>query len=202
MPRSSPGLRVARLVGHHADIARRDQRRVLGLALDPRAGLDAGVDVHDLDVEAVLVDPVAPRGQDLAEDAAISRLVDQVGPLGQRLADLGDHDADLAGRDDLVLDELGLVLQRRVEVAAGAGHGLEDADLERAAGGVGLHQGPLGRLRHRAERPGALVAEQQAVARRDLDPADRPLPDAEVADHAEEDDDQTRPWPPCAGISN
>ena len=192
MPRSSPVAGIARLVGHHADIARRDQRRVLGLARDLRAGLDAGVHVHDLDIIAVLVDPISPRGQDLAEDAAISLLVDQVGPLGQRLADLGDQHADLAGRDDLVLDELGLVLQGRVEVPAGSGHGLEDADLERAAGGVGLHQGALGRLRHPAERPRALVADQEAVSRRDLDAADRPLPDAEVTDHAEEDDGQKR----------
>ena len=87
---------IARLVGHHADIARRDQGGVVGLVLDPRAGLGAGVDIHDLDVIGVLVDPIASRRQDLAEDAAISLVVDQVGALGKRLADLGDHDADLA----------------------------------------------------------------------------------------------------------
>ena len=159
--------------------------------LTPRVGLDAGVDVHDLDVKGVFVDPVTPRGQDLAEDAAISLLVDEVGPLGQRLADLGDHDAELARRDDLVLDELDLVLQGRVEVPAGAGHGLEDADLERAARRVGLSPGsPSGACGSRTERPGALVADQQAGARRDLDPADHPLPDAEVTDQSQDDDGQ------------
>ena len=190
MPRSCPGQRIARLVGHHADIARRNQGRVVRLALDPRAGLGAGVHIHDLDIKAVCVDPITPRRQDLAEDAAKSLVVDQVGALGERLADLGDQDADLAGRNDLVLDELGLVLQGRVKMASGAGHGLEDADLERAAGAGGLHQGSLRRLGPRAKRPGALVADEQAVSRGNLDAADHPLPDADVTDQEEEDDGQ------------
>src|SRR5262249_28041186 len=91
---------------------------------------------------------------------------------------------------DLVLDELGLVLQGRVEVASRAGHGLEDAHLEGPARGVGLHEGPLRRLCRRAEGPGALVANQEAGPRGDLDAADHPLPDTEVADEEEQDDGQ------------
>ena len=84
------GLGIARLVGHHADVARRDQGRVVGLVLDPSARLGAGVDIHDLDVIRVRVDSIASRRQDLAEDAAITLGVDQIGSLGERLADLGD----------------------------------------------------------------------------------------------------------------
>src|SRR5208337_1122263 len=98
----------------------RDQGRVLGPALLLCTGLGACVHIDNLDVEAVFIDAIATRGENLAEDAAISLLVDQVGSFGQRLAYLGDHDTDLAGWNHLVLDELGLILKRRIEMASAA----------------------------------------------------------------------------------
>ena len=184
------GAWISGLVCHHADIAGWDEGRVFGLALDLGAGLGAGVHIDDLDVVTILIDAVSPRCENLAEDAAIPLLVNQVGSFGQCLADLGNHDADLAGWNDLVLDDLGLVLQWRVEMTSAAGHDFEDAHLERAAGSIGLHERALERLGSIAERPGTLVADQQARSRRNLDPAEYPLPDSEVGNLHEDCDNQ------------
>ena len=85
-------------------------------------------------------------------------------------------------------------------MASGAGHGLEDADLERAAGGIGLHECSLGRLGPGTKRPGTLVADQQARSRGNFDAADRPLPDSEVSDLDEENGDQQGACDPAQGF--
>src|SRR5271165_6303697 len=181
---------VAGLVGHDADIPGRNQGWVVGPALKPRGRLGAGVDVHDFDVKSILIEAIAAGRQNLAEDASITGLIDQVRALRQRLADLGDHDTELAGGDDLVLHELGLVFQGRVEMASGPRHVGENADPAWATSLVGLHKLPLGALRPCAKGPGSFVPDQEAVTRGNLDAANDPLPDAQVKEGAQDDDRQ------------
>src|SRR5262249_27343832 len=78
----------------------------------------------------------------------------------------------------------------------------ENADLERMARGVQTHERALGRLGCGAKWPGTLVAHEQAVSRRDLDPADHPLPEAEIADQAAQDGAEEDPGHHRRGLSS